>query len=141
MAVLRLLAPLVIAVFAGAAIWRSSLYGVWKHSAPGAGLFPLLTSCGLLFFALLWLYDRAVSKDPLAALPEGVAMLRVGLQLAALVLFALVLDPLGYVAVAIGLAIITAVIAGEKNWGWMIVVALLAGFGVKYFFTALGTPL
>jgi hypothetical protein len=136
---LAALAFLALAVFAVA---YSLQLRMVAHGGPGAGLFPFFIGCGLGAVALLWLAQIATRRpEPVEDAPDGWAVLRVALQLAALALFALLLNPLGYVPAAFLMAVATALIAGARSWPWILVVALLASVGLRLGLAVLGAQL
>lgn len=114
---------------------------MYTPAGPGAGLFPLIIGISLGMASVLWLYQ--VRREPVgpADILSGAGILQAGLQLAAVVLFALLLRPLGYIASSFLLVTATAVIAGERNWSGILIVALLASFGLRAAFALLGSTL
>ena len=116
---------------------------MYTSEGPGAGLFPLIVGIGLVVTGALWLVQLLAARDgdSAAAVAGGAAWLRVVLQIATLLLFSFLMRPLGYVASAAVLVTLTALIAGERSWMWIAVVAALCSFGVQYLFSLLGTQL
>jgi hypothetical protein len=118
---------------------------MYTASGPGAGLFPAMIGIGLGLLSVLWYREEArrvqAGATSSETLPDKGALIRVGLQLATLAAFVILYPLAGYLVAALALTVGTAVIAGERNWFWIAVVALVAGPGVKLLFTALGTPI
>ena len=64
---------------------------------------------------------------------------RVGGQLMALALFAVMFHWAGFIASAFVLVVITAMISGERSWLALLVAAVMGSVGIQYLFSALGT--
>jgi putative tricarboxylic transport membrane protein len=115
---------------------------MYTSAGPGAGLFPLLIGIGLALTASAW-FMQLVRQGGDA--PEGPAMLtapvRMMLQLGALIAFAVLMPLVGYVWSAIAVVVLTALIAGERSWFWIAVVAAISSVGLQWMFRQLGTDI
>lgn len=115
---------------------------MYTSAGPGAGLFPVIIGIGLGIVSLLWLLQLlSRPAEGESEWPRGAAAVRVGLQLAALLAFALMMKPVGYTAAAAFLVVTTALIAGERGWLGTLIVAVICSFGFGYLFALLGTTL
>lgn len=116
---------------------------MYTSDGPGAGLFPLIIGIGLVIVGALWLVQLLAERNSEQDAPpvSTAGRLRLGLQVAALLLFSFMMQPFGYIASAAVLVILTALIAGERSWLWIPVVAGLCSVGVQYLFRLLGTEL
>lgn len=115
---------------------------MYTSAGPGAGLFPLIIGTGLGITALLWLAQLLLVRAEGVTDPPGPGgLVRVGLQVLVLLLFVVLIGPVGYVPSAIVLVVGTGLIAGERNWAWLLLVAAMASFGIRYLFGLLGTYL
>ena len=137
----RHIPPLIILSLATVTVWYAAGLRMWTEAGPGAGLFPMIIGIGLLVGGGLWSLELAASQSVATPATPPEAYVRLGAQLLALLLFAALFETAGYVAVAIGLTVASAWIAGERSWLWIAVSAAIASFGVRYLFTLLGTPL
>lgn len=137
----RLFALVLVAVAAYTFFYARGLR-LYTPSGPGAGLFPLLISVALGLGSVLWLFQLwRVPEGNASAVPGVSAATRVALQTLVVVAFVLLLKPLGYAPSAFLLVVGTALIAGERNWIWLTIVAGIASFGIKFLFHLLGTSL
>lgn len=116
---------------------------IYTESGPGAGLFPMISGVMLGLLSAIWFFQeqRLVTTSMGGLSIARGALIRVGLQLLALSAFATLLEPVGYLASAAVLAVMTALIAGERNWIAIAVLAAAASFGVSYLFSSLGTTI
>lgn len=113
---------------------------MYTPEGPGAGLFPLLIGVTMFLTATLWLAQLLRESAPGSSLfPSRHALIRVGSQVFALALFAVMLKAVGFVASAFVLVVLTALIAGEKSWLALLLAAGLGSVGIQYLFSLLGT--
>jgi hypothetical protein len=113
---------------------------MYTPEGPGAGLFPLLIGAAMFITAVSWLVQlfRESAAEPPFTLSWGAAA-RVGAQVLALALFAVMFHWAGFIASAFVLIVLTAMISGERSWLALLVAALLGSVGIQYLFSALGT--
>jgi putative tricarboxylic transport membrane protein len=110
------------------------------YSPGGPAFFPLIVSAGLLLFGILFLLQTTVRPDPV--LRENVAeeeaathWSTVGLIIAALLVYAFLIDPLGYpIATALFFVAVT-VILGSRHWIRDIAIAVIASLALYFGFT------
>lgn len=119
---------------------------MYTSSGPGAGLFPAITGVGLAVTSVLWFFEensrlKAAGGAPADPAPPPAALIQVGLQLATLAAFVILYPIAGYLVASLILTVGTSWIAGERSWFWIVVIAAVTGPGIKFLFTALGTPI
>lgn len=136
----KIAALLFVALGAFAAYYALGLR-MYTSAGPGAGLFPFAIGVLLAATGCAWLVQVAREAEGPPVLPGREALARIALQVGALALFALLLPTLGYIPSAIALAVLTALIAGERSWPWIAAVAAICSVGVSRLFELLGTPL
>ena len=136
------IAALTFLALACATVAASLRLRMFTAEGPGAGLFPLIIGIGLALCAAIWLVQ--IRRGPRRAVLEGIdraGAMRILAQIAALVGFTLALAPLGYIASSCGLILATALIAGERSWPWIAVVAAIGSIGLQRLFDLLGTTI
>lgn len=124
------------------AVFYSLRLRMYTSSGPGAGLFPLLIGIVLAITASAW-FLQLVREGPSASGEPAMltAPVRVALQLGALILFAVLMPLIGYVWSAVAMVALTALIAGERSWFWIAVVAVICSVGLQWGFHQLGTDI
>jgi len=127
---------LALLAFAAAAV--ALHLGLWRYGSPGPGLFPFLAALLLLATALAALRDRGEQAEGAEPIDRP-RFLRYG---AAILVFMLLLKPLGALLASIGLFL--AVLRGIERRSWLAAasVALVAAVGSWGLFReTLGVPL
>jgi len=122
------------------------VFGFGTPSKPGAGLFPALIGGVLLLLGAIWLGQivtgraRRESDEPFA-LDRGGAT-KIGITIAVIVGFALVLDLLGYqLTMLIAIAVLLKFIA-RSRWWVIAIIAVVFSLGTFTLFDfALGVPM
>ncbi len=113
---------------------------------PGAGLFPLLVGISLVAFSLLLLIGSLKQKEPIPQdqepFPKGKDRQRVATVAITLILFVVLLKPLGYAVGSSLLMAATLRLLGLRSWGKIILISVLTAAVSFYLFDSLmGTPL
>ena len=109
-------------------IWIASGLGLTRDRGPGPGFFPLALGIIVATLAAINILRPEVDRIELPQLR------RILLILGALVAYAILLEPLGYVlATALLLAFLFAALAERRHW-WQPVSALAVSFATYYVF-------
>ncbi len=137
---MRLALPLAGLVLGLAYSAGATRYSVGSLVAPGPGLFPLLAGLTLALAGLLALIVE--SRAPSVAAPRlGESFRRVPLLVAALVAYAVVLKPAGFLAASAALTALVLVILGRRA-AWPVAgIAIALSAGCYLTFRLLGVPL
>jgi putative tricarboxylic transport membrane protein len=136
----RIMALAILALGGVVAYQTVQLGGEEGFGLGGPAFFPLIVSAGLLFFGILFLLQTTVRPDPV--LRENVAEEEaathwptVGLIIAALLVYAFLIAPLGYpIATALFFVAVT-VILGSRHWIRDIAIAVIASLALYFGFT------
>lgn len=116
------LAAAVILLFSVVVLIQAILIGAEGGFGPeGSGFFPLIVTVGFVVFAALFLLQTTLRPDPalrehVAAEEEVTNWSTVGLMAAALLVYALLLAPLGYPVATVLLFFAMARILGSRSW-------------------------
>lgn len=116
-------------------------YPLGSALRPGPGFFPLGIG-GILVFLGLCVIIEAWLVRPGTEQPDGVAWRGMLATFAAILVFALLLERLGYVPAAIALVVIIGF--GEAGRSWLTIGAIaifMAVFGTAVFIWGLGLPI
>jgi hypothetical protein len=101
--------------------------GLWRQGSPGEGLFPFLTAIGMTAFAAVCLAAALRERDApvLASADLPARMLRIGAYLAALLFYAIALDPLGFAISTV--ATVVFILRYAERYAWTTTIALAVG--------------
>lgn len=115
-------------------------YPVGTPVAPGPGLFPLAAGLTMTLASLIALIAeyRAPSVTPVGL---GESFRRVPLLVAALVAYAIVLKPAGFLTASAALAALVLVILGRRAASTVVAIAVALSAGCYLTFRLLGVPL
>jgi hypothetical protein len=104
--------------------------GLWRGRSPGEGLFPFITAAGMLAFSAGGIAITLKAPREADAPEEGERdnIWRMVFYLAALLFYALTLEPLGFVAATI--VSITAILRFAERYSWITSLAIAAGAAV-----------
>lgn len=124
----------VVAAYQAVQLGREEGYG-----PGGPAFFPLIVSAGLLLFGILFLVQTTIRPDPIlqqiVAEEAATHRLAVGLLVAALLVYAFIIAPLGYpIATALFFVAATAIL-GSRRWTRDIVIAVIASVALYFGFT------
>ena len=113
---------------------------------PGAGLFPLLVGVSLTVLSFLLLIFSLKQKESIPKdqepFPEGKDRQRVAAVAITLILFVVLLKPLGYGVSSTLLMAATLKLLGLRRWGKIVLISILTAAISYYLFDSLlGTPL
>ena len=113
---------------------------------PGAGLFPLLVGVSLTTLSALVLISSLKQKEESSKdkepFPEGEDRRRVAAMAVTLILFVILLKPLGYIVSSALLLAATFRLLGLQSWGKIIPISILtAAISYYVFDSLLGTLL
>ncbi len=113
---------------------------------PGAGLFPILVGVSLTVLSLLVFISSLKQKEAVPTdqelFPEGRDRRRVAAVAVTLILFVVLLKPLGYVVSSALLMAATLRLLGVRRWGRIVLTSILTAAISYYLFDSLlGTPL
>jgi putative tricarboxylic transport membrane protein len=113
---------------------------------PGAGLFPLLVGVSLTILSLLLLIfalkQKEASPKDQEPFPQGKDRQRVAAVAITLILFVVLLKPLGYGVSSALLMAATLRLLGLRSWGKIVLISILTAAISYYLFDSLlGTPL
>ncbi len=112
---------------------------------PGAGLFPLLVGVSLTilsFFLLIFSLHQTGSPGDQEPFPKGKDRQRVVTVAVSLILFVILLKPMGYGISSALLMAATLKLLGLRSWGKIIAISILTAAISHYLFDSLlGTPL
>lgn len=138
----RLIGPVLIAAIGLYAIRGSFGLGLWSGDIPGPGLYPLI--CGGVLVALCaGAIGVEILRRPPVPLPgEPTLWARLILYLVALLLFAALIEPLGFLPTSV-LALIVAIRLGERRpWPQTLWISLASSTAIWLLFDRLlGVPL
>ncbi len=112
---------------AGFIVYESTRLGVGELSSPGAGLFPFLTGIALGVFSLVCICDALWRREFRRGREEGIwasdaDWKKVILTFLAMVVYALLLETLGYVLGT--LALMLFLLRKIERTGWPVAVAI-----------------
>ncbi len=108
--------------------------------SPGPGLFPLLAGFTMTLASLVAVITE--SRAPSVAVVElGESFRRVPALVAALVIYAIVLKPAGFLAASAALAALVLVILGRRRVSTVVAIAVALSAGTWLTFRLLGVPL
>jgi putative tricarboxylic transport membrane protein len=102
---------------------------------PLAGFFPLLVGVGIIGLSLILLFRAWLGRG--GALKAYGEWQRPVIMLAALAVYAVLLEPLGYIASTIFIAMVTLRILGVMSWKVIILSSVVLSVSVYYLFTRL----
>lgn len=115
-------------------------YPVGTPVAPGPGLFPLLAGLTMTLAGLIAVIVEYRAPS-VAAVELGESFRRVPMLVAALVLYAIVLKPAGFLASSAALAGLVLVILGRRRAWTVVTIAGALSAGTWLTFRLLGVPL
>lgn len=140
---LRILSLLLV-LFAGAYLWGATSLPLGQIHQPEAGLFPcaagvFLLVLSLMYFLKIWWTQGEWGKTE--PLPRGKDFHRVMGLLVALVGYAALLEPLGFILASIALTAVVLRLLHMRSWGSTLLISVLAA-AVSYFLfgVILGVP-
>ena len=112
------------------------------YGPAGPAFFPLIVSVGLLFFGVLFLVQTLVRPDPIlrehvAEEEEATHWPTVGLIIVALLVYAFLLDPLGYPIASAPFCVAVTRILGSRHLVRDIVIGVVVSFALYFRFTQL----
>ncbi len=115
--------------------------GVGTLYRPGPGLMPYYLGLGLIFLALgmilRMVLKRSKEEEQVEKRPKAIDYPRIALVVSALVVYSLVLEPVGYIVATLFLLVILFLCAGSKRTP--AVIASILTLLITYFgFTYLG---
>ncbi len=128
-----LTASLALLVIGAGACLEASRLGFGTVFAPEPGFFPWIG--GLLLAALSLCLLVRVLRSPSDAAAPAAEWVRPALLLAALVLYVLLLEPLGYPLTTTGLCVVTLRILGTRRWSVTLGVSLALALVTFFLFT------
>jgi hypothetical protein len=103
--------------------------GLWRQGSPGEGLFPFLTAIGVTAFAAVCLAAALRERDAPALSARAADLparaLRIGAYLAALLFYAIALDPLGFPISTI--VTVVFILRYAERYAWTTTIALAVG--------------
>lgn len=115
-------------------IWAFRLE-VGTLTAPLAGFFPLVVGCGIVSLSLILVFSgwlgRGEAPQAYGKLQKPVIMI------AALSIYAVLLNPLGYILSTIFIAAVTLRILGVTSWKLISMSSITLSVSVYYLFTQL----
>lgn len=115
-------------------------YPVGTLVSPGPGLFPLIAGLTMTLAGLV--ATIAESRAPsIAALELGESFRRVPMLVAALVGYAIVLKPVGFLVASTTLVVLALVILGRRRAWTVVTIAVALSAGTWMTFRLLGVPL
>jgi putative tricarboxylic transport membrane protein len=115
-------------------------YPVGTLVSPGPGLFPLIAGLTMTLAGLV--ATIAESRAPsIAALELGESFRRVPMLVAALVGYAIVLKPVGFLVASTTLVVLALVILGRRRAWRVVTIAVALSAGTWMTFRLLGVPL
>jgi putative tricarboxylic transport membrane protein len=125
--------------FAAVALIASHSYSLGRAGRMGPGYFPLLLGCALVLIGLILvarsLFTAGERIEPMQLLPLGIIA-------AGIVVFGLLLQPLGLVLALLAVIVITAFASGESRpLETAALAVVLTAFSVGIFVVALRLPL
>jgi hypothetical protein len=120
------------------AIYKASALPFGSVSAPDAGLFPVSVAVALTVFAALSLMARSTAAAESA---ERAGIVRVGVLIAAIACYAMLLPRAGFIVCT--LVLLALVLRGLGRVGWLatIVSTIVGTLACYVLFTRLGMPL
>jgi putative tricarboxylic transport membrane protein len=136
----RIMAVAILALGVVVAYQTVQLGGEEGFGLGGPAFFPLIVAVGLLFFGILFLLQTTVRPDPVlrenvAEEEEATHWPTVWLIIAALVIYAFIIAPLGYpIASALFFVAVTAIL-GSRHWIRDIAIAVIASLALYFGFT------
>lgn len=100
--------------------------GLWRGRSPGEGLFPFITAAGMIAFsitgaALALRGPRDAEQVP----PERTQFWRMGFYVAALLVYALTLESLGFIAATV--VSVAAILRFAERYSWLASLAIAIG--------------
>lgn len=139
--------PQIIALFfliiGGAYFIESLKLPLGQTSAPGAGFYPLIVGLSLTILALsLLISQRKKTEDEeIEEFPKGKDRTRVIALFITLVLFVILIKPLGYIITSVGMLTIILKIFGLKSWCRIFLISIIIAIISWYVFKKLlGVP-
>ncbi len=96
--------------------WKSIDLSIGSIRAPGPGFFPFVLSLLLIGLAFI-IFLQALKKEA-RPLEKGLKRSRVAIALGAIILYALLMDPLGYLISTFLLILLLLKIMARKAWWW-----------------------
>jgi putative tricarboxylic transport membrane protein len=137
------IAAVLILIFGLVVLYQAiRIAGEGGYGPQDPGFFPLIVAVGLVFFGVLFLLETTVRLDP--ALRESVAeeeeathWSTVGLVIAALLIYAFVLAPLGYVVATTLFFTAVTWVLGSRHLIRNFLIGLVASAVLYYGFTQL----
>ena len=123
----RLIGFAVLGAFGLYALSVALSLGLWRGRSPGEGLFPFITAAGMLAFSASGIAVALKAPHDRDAVQEAGRenFWRMGFYLAALVFYALTLEPFGFIVATI--VSITAILRFAERYGWITSLAIAAG--------------
>ncbi|HSR11173.1 MAG TPA: tripartite tricarboxylate transporter TctB family protein [Thermodesulfobacteriota bacterium] len=108
-------------------------------ASPQGGLFPLLVSIFLIAMSVALIMGVLTGRrtETVEAFPKGHDRNRLLILASALVLYSLLLKPLGYLVSTIGLMGVTVHLMGLRGWGKVAAAAVITGILSYYLFAFL----
>ena len=119
----------------------SLLLPIGSAANPQGGLFPLLVAIFLIVMSIALIAGfgkgTRVAVEAIEAFPKGKDRNRLLALASALILYSLLLKPLGYLTSTIGLMGVTVHLLGLRGWFKVALAAILTGFLSFYIFAFL----
>ncbi len=137
----QLLPPAFFVLFGGYIMWESLFrmtYYNYARGAPGPGFLPFWLALGLIAFGLHLLVGAV--RDPQAEVAErqwtdASGLKRIGFVVAALLVFFLAFERLGFIVTATLFMAIVSYGLGIRSWKIFVPVSLLVGIGLYLLFS------
>lgn len=132
-----MLSSLVWALVGAAVVVSASRLRVGTLNSPGPGFLPLVAGIVMLTLAIGILVQEWSRRRARRSTPEPVAgavpgsRLPVALAVAALLAYALLLDPLGYLVTTMLFLLFALRVLGKLRW-WTVLTSAVAATGVSY---------
>ncbi len=96
--------------------WKSIGLSLGSVRAPGPGFFPFILSLMLIGLALI-IFFQALKQEP-QPFEKGLRRRRVAIALGAIILYAFVMEPVGYLISTFFLIFLLLKIMVKKAWWW-----------------------
>lgn len=116
------------------ALWSIRLR-LGTPAKPAPGFFPFLVGFGIVALSIILLIQAWFGRDKGSPKTSGDDWRKLAILVAGLVIYAGILEPLGYVLSTIFMATVTMRVVGLTSWKKISMVSLVLPIGVYFLFT------